>query len=122
VCIGLSCWDGKALPFDNSGWQQKEPLLGQGAYEQGKFITPSEMRKAKHVVPAEMGVWSKSAGYAETTPSVVSCGCGKKLNMRDARLRLRRCQKCRDANRATLRKPKGSDRWAMISTEASRLR
>jgi hypothetical protein len=102
---GVSVWDGKALPFDNSGWQQKEPLLGQGAYEQGKFITPTEMRKAKHVVPAEMGVWSKSAGYAETAPSVVSCGCGRKLTMRDARLRLRRCQTCRDANRV-LRKPK----------------
>ena len=102
---GLSVWDGKALPFDNSGWQQKEPLLPVTSMDRSGYISQDEMRQAKHVVPADMGVWSRSAGLPESAPSVLRCPCGVRLTVHEASKRMRRCRRCRETNRV-LRKPR----------------
>ena len=60
---GDSVFDGKVLPGnadDHRFWAQREALLGQGNLERGKHLSKADMRKAKNVLPADSGVWSRS--------------------------------------------------------------
>lgn len=110
----ISIWDGKELPMDNSGWRQQY----DGRYgvanqmrELGGYLSQDDMRKAKNIPKAASSGtdWLRSSTVAPDAPAVKACACGKQLNMREAKLKLKRCQKCRDGNRM-LKKPKKATR------------
>lgn len=106
---GVSIWDGKALPYDNSGWRQQYDGRYGVLYqrrETGGYLTQAEMRAAKNVQPADIGVWARSAVLSEHAPSVVKCACGRRMTIAETRNKFRRCLRCRETNRA-LRKPNG---------------
>jgi hypothetical protein len=78
--VGESVWDGKALPMDNSGWQQKEALLGHGDYDQGKYLRASDLRGKAN---ADAPHWRRGTPRLNKPipPRKRYCACGRVKNL-----------------------------------------
>jgi len=81
-----SIWDGKALPMDNSGWTQKQSLLGRGTKELGQYPSTADTRKK--ALP-DVNSWKHNAVFPVDGDPARKCGCGR-LKARDEK----RCRNC----------------------------
>ena len=99
--IGDSIFDGRMLPAsedDHRFWAQKEALLGQGECGTGTYLSITDMKKAKNVLPCNAGVWTRS----QERP--VICPCGRTVLKTDVQKRCVTCRGCRAAKRKLRRR------------------
>lgn len=75
---GESIWNGKALPMDNSGWRQKEALLGGGDFGQGEYLRQSDIKGKAN---ADTSRWRAPRLNKPIPPRNRYCACGRVKNL-----------------------------------------